>query len=94
MATAAHTYHKSARLGTRCTAEQKVKIQRAAELSGNSMTDFTINTLMEKADTIIKNHYILELSMRDQTLFAETLLNAPTPNSALLNAKKHHQDLI
>jgi uncharacterized protein (DUF1778 family) len=93
MATAVRN-QKSARLGSRCTQAQKIKVQRAAELCGNSVTDFTINTLMEKADKVIKQHCVIDLSMKDQMAFAEALLNPPSPNKALLKAKHHHQELI
>lgn len=94
MTAAAHAQKKLARLGTRCTNAQKSKVQRAAELCGNSITDFTINTLMEKADKIIKQHCLIDLSMKDQLAFANALLDPPAPNRALLKAKQTYERLI
>lgn len=94
MASLAQIQKKSARLETRCTEEQKRKVQLAADLRGSSLTDFTINTLVNKADKIIKQHHIVELSIRDQKAFADVLLNPPAPNKALLKAKQQHKKLI
>jgi len=89
-----HGKKKLARLASRCTSEQKIKLQRAAELTGSSLTDFLINTLIEKADKVIKKYYVIDLSLKDQIAFADTLLNPPAPNKALLKAKQYHKKLI
>lgn len=88
------TKKKSARLGSRCTKAQKSKVQRAAELCGSSVTDFTINALMEKADQVIKHHCVIDLSLKDQLAFAKALLDAPAPNKTLRKAKQYHQKHI
>lgn len=85
---------KSARLDTRCTEEQKRRVQRAAELSGSSVTDFTIRTVLNRANKIIKQHHVVELSMQYQKAFANAYLNPPTPNKALRKAKQYHQELL
>ena len=86
-----HSQQKSERLESRCTKEQKSTVQHAAVLSGVSVTDFTINALLEKANTVIRQHNILELSRKDQEAFANALLKPPVPNKTLLKAKKRHQ---
>ena len=47
---------KEQRLETRCTADQKALIVRAAALSGRSVTDFANSTLVEAATRIIREH--------------------------------------
>ena len=86
-----HSQRKSERLESRCTKEQKDTVQIAAALAGVSVTDFTITALLEKANTVIKLHNILELTRKDQEAFASALLATAAPNKALLNAKKRYQ---
>lgn len=78
---------KSSRIENRCTDEQKNTLKRAAELLGVSLSNFTLEASLEKAQKIISKNAILELSIRDQELFSEALLNSAMPNDALLAAK-------
>lgn len=92
---------KSSRIENRCTVEQKDTLKRAAELLGVSLSNFTLEASLEKAHKIISQNAILELSLRDQELFAEALLNPAEPNAALRAAKekfdkknKNHNDQL
>jgi len=89
-----HGHAKSARLESRCTQEQKNRVQRAATLLGVSITSFTIITLMEKAEKIIRDQGVITLSLQDQHAFAKALSEAPTLNKNLVKAKKRHQKEI
>jgi len=71
---------KNARLEARVTAEQKQLMQRAAELRGQNLTDFMVAVLSEAATQIIKDNEFMQLTQRDRSLFAEALLNPPTPS--------------
>ena len=52
-------------------------LERAAELSGQTLSDFVLGTAYEKALLTIKSRELIELSARDSQAFAEALL-APT----------------
>jgi len=47
------------RLETRVTAEQKRLFQRAADLTGRSLTDFILNSAQEVAARIVREHDVL-----------------------------------
>lgn len=85
---------KSARLESRCTVHQKDIVMQAASLSGLSITDFTINSVLERAAEIIKKQNILTLSIEDQKFFVNALLNPPEPNKALIQARDHYKKVI
>ncbi len=80
--------HRSERLEARITPEQKRQFQHAADLSGRTITDFAISSLQESANKIIREHEVISLSMRDQKIFMQALLNASEANQNLLNAKE------
>ena len=71
------------RLEARVTREQKEMLQRAAELSGLSLTDFLITSAQNAAEAAIREHSIITLTARDSIAFAEALLTLRKPNAAL-----------
>ena len=91
MATARHLKAKPARLEARVTAEQKDLFQQAALLLGRSLTDFMVSALQEMAKRTILEHEVIQLSLRDQKLFVQSILNPPEPNVNLLKAAKRHR---
>lgn len=52
-------------------------LERAAQLSGQTLSDFVLGTAYERALLTIKSRELIELSARDSKAFAEALL-APT----------------
>lgn len=82
---------RTGRLEARVSFEQKSLFQRAADLSGRTLTDFVVNTLQDKSMRIVQEHEILVLTGEDREKFIRTLLNPPAPNSALIKAFKRHQ---
>jgi uncharacterized protein (DUF1778 family) len=86
---------KSERLEARATRDQKELFQRAAELSGLSLTDFLTMSAQSVAETTIRQHSIMTLTARDSLAFAEALFNPGEPNAALRNAfTRHDQEVI
>jgi uncharacterized protein (DUF1778 family) len=71
------------RFAARLSAAQKARLQRAADLTGRSLTDFVIAAAEREAEEMIRRHEIIELSARDSLRLAEALLNPPAPNDAL-----------
>ncbi len=74
---------KTERLEARLSKEQKELFQRAADILGLTLTDFTISSLQVAAKQAIQEHEIMTLSKRDQEVFVEALLNPPTPSTKL-----------
>lgn len=71
------------RLGARVPAAVKRHIERAAELSGRSVSDFMISSAQAAADETIRRYAVIELTARDSCLLADALLNPAQPNAEL-----------
>ena len=82
---------KSDRLETRVPPELKAILQRAAALQGQTLTDFVLAATMEAARQVIQKHEMLELSQRDQVVFAETLLDPPGATSRMKKAANRYR---
>lgn len=82
---------KTARLEARITSEQKALFQRAADLSGRSLTDFIVGTLQEAAEATIREHQVITLSARDSAAFAEAVLHPPAPGETLRAAVERYR---
>lgn len=82
------------RIEARVRSEDKTLFKRAAELSGMNFTDFTIKALKDAAVKVIKEHTLIELTLRDQQLFVKSLLKDTLPSQRLLKAAKKHKNFI
>ncbi len=71
---------KTARLEARVTEEQKQLMERAAFWRGQNLTEFMVSVLAEASMQIIKDRELIELTDRDRQVFADALLNPPTPS--------------
>jgi uncharacterized protein (DUF1778 family) len=85
---------RSARLEARITPENLAVIKRAAEIEGRSVSDFVATAAQEAAHRAIEETQIIRLSVEDQRLIAEALINPPEPNDALRRAFESHRRLI
>jgi uncharacterized protein (DUF1778 family) len=85
---------KDVRLNIRIRPEIKSRIERAATVSGKSITDFAISALSKTADEVLDHLHVTELSDRDRDTFL-TILDRPSkPNAILKRASKTHTKLI
>lgn len=84
---------KASRFEARISPEKKVLWQRAAELRGNTLTEFVIDSADDAAERTIREAEFMELTRRDRIAFIETLLTAPAPPNAKLRkaAERHGQ---
>jgi uncharacterized protein (DUF1778 family) len=80
------------RLEVRLTADAKAIIQRAADLSNRSVSDFVVDTTLAAAKEKIREHDVFVLSARDSIAFVEALLNPSGPNEALLEAADRYRE--
>ncbi len=86
---------KMSRFDTRWTEEQKRLFERASTLGGfRSLSEFVFFAVQQRAEEIIEKHEHLISTKRDQEIFANALLNPPSPNSKLKKAAKRYLDLI
>ena len=74
------------RIDARLPAETKALIERAAVITGVTLSDFVISRAYEAARTIVREHETWVLSRRDSQAFVEALLNPPKPGKALRDA--------
>lgn len=89
-----HIDSKSDRIEARVRSEDKTLFKKAAELSGTNFTDFMIKALKDAAVKIIKEHTLIELTLRDQQVFVDSLLKDAAPNQRLREAVKRHKKFI
>lgn len=82
-----------ARLHMRLPAEAKEKIEQAAALSGLTLTDFAIHTLVHSADEVLERHRMRTLSDRDRDIFLALLEEDSEPNDALRKAAETYKTL-
>ena len=83
---------KKARLEARISPEQKELVIEAARITGRSLTDFVVNTVVEAAKRTIQEQQTLQLSEKDRLFFVQTILNPPQPHKKLkASAQKYRQ---
>jgi uncharacterized protein (DUF1778 family) len=91
---ASDTRPRPERIEARLSSEAKAVIQRAADISGRSVSDFVVTSALEAAKETIRDHAVMVLSARDSKNFVEALLNPTGPNEALLAAAHRHRELF
>lgn len=85
---------KSERLEARITQSQKELLQRAAELRGQSLTDFLVASAQRAAEATVREHNVITLTARDSFAFAEAILHSAEPNEALRAAFARHDQEV
>ena len=87
------TTKQKERLDFRLLAEQKRRIERAAALTGQTVTDFAAAALDERASEVLQSHEVTELSDRDRDMFLAMLDDVDTqPNEALRAAAQTYRN--
>jgi uncharacterized protein (DUF1778 family) len=83
---------KKSRFEARITEEQKALFLKAAAYRGyRTLTEFVISSAQEKADAIVREHEILQLTKEDRQIFVEALLHPPAPNEKLRRAAERYK---
>lgn len=82
---------KEERIHIRLNSFSKKRIERAAALSGKTVTEFVVSTAVSKADQVIDEHERISLGAEDWEVFMEAILNPPKPNKALRDAMAAHK---
>ena len=74
---------------------QKQLFEYAARLGGfRTLTDFIINAVQEKANTIIQGHNTILASEKDREIFFDAITNPPGPNQKLRDAGERYKLFI
>lgn len=74
---------RTERTEARLRPDQKMRIERAANLKGLSISDFMVQNAEEAAIRTIQEYESWTLDTKDRDLFIEALLNPPPPNARL-----------
>ena len=91
MKSAAQATAKTARLEARVTDDQKALFQRAADLTGRSLTDFVVSSAQEIAARTVREREVLTLSGLDRKVFLDAFLNSPSPSKRLRQAASRYK---
>lgn len=84
------TKTRSVRLDMRLEHRAKTLIERAASLTGQTVTDFAVSNLVESALATIERHERLVLSNRDRDRFLAALDRPARRLPALIRAARLH----
>lgn len=79
------------RFDARLDEDQKLLIQRAADLEGRTMTDFVLHSATVAAERTIQERAMLILSARDTEAFVAAILDPAEPGRALRMAARDYR---
>src|ERR1022692_1566529 len=85
---------KAYRFDARLNAEQKVLIQKAADLEGRTITDFVLHSAEAAAERTIEERAMLILSARETETFVNAILHPAEPGPVLRSAARHYKNTI
>lgn len=79
------TSSDSARINLRTSPEVKELIERAAAMTGSTVSSFMLQNSSEVARRVLAQQEIINLSDRDRDVFLKVLDNPPQPTQALID---------
>lgn len=82
--------NKIFRFDARLNQQQKLLIQRAADLEGRSMTDFVLHSAEVAAEQTIERRSSLLLTAREAEAFVEAVLKPAKPGAVLRRAARDY----
>lgn len=87
----AHDKPRNARLEARVSSDQKDFFQRAATLTGRTLSELVIDSTQEAADRIVREHEVIRLSREEQIAFVSALLTPSKPGARLKKAARRYR---
>ena len=84
---------RASRFEARLTEDVKALFQQAAELRGETLTDFVLAASREKAVETLQEAQLVRLTAEDQKRFAEALLNPWEPSQHLRDAAERYRQM-
>lgn len=83
------------RLDFRLTLDAKAAIERAAAVRGQSVPDFAVSTLFDKAKRVLEEEVTRTFSNRDRDIFLQMLDDTSRkPNQALRKAASRYKSSV
>src|SRR5271155_6149178 len=82
---------KAYRFDARLNEEQKILIQKAADLEGRTMTDFVLHSAEAAAGRTIEERAMLILSARETESFVDAILHPAQPGQVLRATARHYK---
>lgn len=82
---------RNARLEARVSSDQKDFFQRAASLTGRTLSELVIDSTQEAAAKIVQEHEIIRLSREEQVAFVTALLTSSEPGARLQRAVQNYR---
>ncbi len=89
-----HPSVKSERLMARISSEQKRLLQPAADIRGQTLTEFVVMAAQEAATRAIVDQEVIEVSLRDSGLLPKACSIPPPVNNWLRAAAKRYKNLM
>jgi uncharacterized protein (DUF1778 family) len=84
---------KSQRLMARISSDQKRLFLRAAEMRGQTLTEFVVSAAQEAATRAILDQEVIELSLRDSQAFAKGMIDPPPIGASLRAAARRYKKI-
>ena len=89
-----NTPTRSARIAARIAPDVRSAIERAAEITGISLSEFIVAAASGAAERTLRMAQIIRFSIADQERITDMLASPPAPNKALKQAFAAHRKLI
>ena len=85
---------RDARLEARVSSSQKAFFQRAATLTGRTLSELVIDSTQEAATKILQEQEIIRLSREEQVAFVNALLTPSEPGARLKKAVQRYRQMV
>lgn len=82
---------KAYRFDARLNKEQKLLLQRAADIEGRTMTDFVLHSAEVAAERTIEQRALLALTAEESQAFVDAILLPAKPGRVLKTAAKYYK---
>jgi uncharacterized protein (DUF1778 family) len=86
------TTNSDAKIDFQLDSQAKAVIEKAAALSGQSLSDFAVSALLEKATQVLTAQPVRVVSERDARTFLSVLDSEDQPNEALREAAAWYKE--
>jgi uncharacterized protein (DUF1778 family) len=84
----------NARLDVRLRPDNKALIEEAATLSGKTISEYVVSTLLQQSTEVLQRHRHIRLSDRDRDQFLALLDASNEPNAALTHAVRKYKRVL
>lgn len=85
-----NTSSRDERIDIRVNSESKSLFLKAAELSGQNLSAFIVESVRDRAVRILEEHDRIRLNSQARDTFLNALANPPAPGAALRRAAKKY----